>query len=242
MSITHLVIKVYCWLKGLKVAPLEEMEAQTEAFELRNRIYSEVYGFQPVMASPEVIRPKGLAYYVGIYRKGKLVACMRLMDPTEITPFVSFFYDKPQLDKPFDETYEMAGLVIEPKLQSSDSSIFLILLYHAFQFTIQNGRSYWLASTWKSLYHYIKRMGGIAEFITDKVGFEDDGSAKANFLKNYLENGSAKDYCCYYVYLPKNYDRIILKKYFQRQKRKLLKRWKQLSLNGLFNPKIKSTV
>ncbi|MEO1259514.1 MAG: hypothetical protein AAFZ15_11985 [Bacteroidota bacterium] len=225
MDWTSPIIKIYCLIKGLKVRSLTTDGELEEAFDLRNRVYQEVYHFKPVEPTKEVIRPKGLAFYVGVYQKGKLVGCLRLMDITQISPFVSFFYKNPNLDKPFNKTYEMAGLVVEPKLQSTDSHIFFILLYYAFQFTLKNGRQYWLASTWKSLYQYIKRMGGIAQFITDEVGFVDDGSPKASFLKNYLENGNANDYCCYYVTLPKKYDKVILKKYFSKKKRQLWKRW-----------------
>ncbi|MEO1259504.1 MAG: hypothetical protein AAFZ15_11935 [Bacteroidota bacterium] len=229
MNWTLGIINIYCRIKGLKVRTLINMKEFEEAFNLRNRIYQDVYSFQPVKPSKETIKPEGLAYFVGIYKHESLVACLRLMDPTQITPFVSFFYKSPNLDKPLNQTYEMAGLVIEPKLQSKDSSIFLILLYYAYQFTLSTGRQYWLASTWKSLYQYIKRMGGIAQFITDEVDFVDDGSPKANFLKNYLENGNASDYCCYYVTLPKNYDRLILKKTLRKKKKQLLRRIK----NGL---------
>jgi hypothetical protein len=194
----------YCLLNGFQVKKLSSRSELKAAFDLKNRVNQAQSGLKAVPEADEFIYPKGLALILGVYRKGKLIGSIQLMDLTQIEPYTSKVYAKANLDYQPSTTYEVKSFVVDTPFQHGIGGVFNILVFYAIFFTEKTQRNKWLVVTSNVFYEKIKKRSGLpTTFISDEYQYIEDDTTQSRYCRNYGKEGILKDYSCYYIHIPK---------------------------------------
>ena len=201
---TDALIGLYCLLHRFKTKELTKREELIASFHLKNKINHRVYGLPNWEEKEAFINPEGVAYLLGIYKKGRLIGSIHLMNLSKITSYASKIFTKATFDYQPEKTYEIKSFVVDTEYQKNIGATFNILIYYAIRFTEKTGRNNWLVATRNTFYEKIKRRSGLpTEFISNKNNYINDGSPQAQYFQNYEAIGGLENTCSYYINIPK---------------------------------------
>ena len=201
---TDALIGLYCSLHGFKAKELTTREELMASFYLKNKINHRVYGLPHWEEKEEFIHPEGVAYLLGIYKKGQLIGSIHLMDLSRIASYASKVFTNATFDYQPKKTYEIKSFVVDTEYQKNIGAAFNILIYYAIRFTEKTGRNNWLVATRDTFYEKIKRRSGLpTEFISNENNYINDGSEQAQYFQNYEAIGGLENTCSYYINIPK---------------------------------------
>jgi hypothetical protein len=151
-------------------------------------------------------------------KENSMVGTVCLFDPTQITPYASYFFEGSHLDFDRQRTFELTRLALDQKQQRGDNLFFLLLLFACYQYTVKQGRIQWLVCTHKRLMNQKERLGGEIEVLANAPKLSQEDCFQARYWSNnQLDNATLKGYRAYLIKCNKGATGRVLKKYVRRK-------------------------
>jgi hypothetical protein len=202
------IMELYCLFQGFQVKKLTTKKELKTAFDLKNKVNKNLTGLAAVPQEDEFVYPKGIAHFIGVFKKGQLIGSIQLLDLTQIQSYTSKIYANANANANLDynpqTTYEVKSFVVDNEFQHGIGGVFNVLVFYAIYYSEISNIDKWLVVTSTKFYEKIKKRSGLpSSLISQKYHYEKDNTPQSRYFRNYIEQDHLKDCTCYYIHIPK---------------------------------------